>query len=232
MSAKEQSSAASGTEVVLFQGDAFGMAEDYASDTLGQTVDDNDIDMANLDDPPALMEVSDDEDDDEVEDGDEEITNMVAELEKSWEPPREGAPGQEAEDNQQNTSNSELQEEELENDDDKGYTQCSTDRFIIGDGYGVKPAVRIRYNDKHPSAWAGQPLMHEESRDLGYGAALGGGDNPWAPFNSKKDWEIVRWAKLQGLGSTAFSDLLAINGVRFSSFFYDFPILQYSDMSI
>ena len=87
MSAEEQSSAASGTEAVPFQGDAFGMAEDYASDTFGQTVDDNDIDMANLDDPPALMEVSDDEDDDEVEDGDEEITNMVAELEKSWEPP-------------------------------------------------------------------------------------------------------------------------------------------------
>ena len=132
---------------------------------------------------------------------------------------REGAPGQEAEDDHQNTSNSELQEEELENDDDEGYTQCSADRFIIGDGYGVKPAVRIRYNDKHPSARAGQPLTHEESRDLGYGAALGGGDNPWAPFNSKKDWEITRWAKLRGLRSTAFSDLLAIDGVRFSSFF-------------
>ncbi|KAF8816261.1 hypothetical protein BYT27DRAFT_7221500 [Phlegmacium glaucopus] len=97
---------------------------------------------------------------------------MVAELEKSWEPPRDGAPH----------------------------------------GYGVKPAVRIRYNDKHPSAWAGQPLTHEESRDLGYGAALGGGDNPCAPFNSKKDWEIARWAKLRGVGTTAFSDLLAIDG--------------------
>ena len=83
MSAEEQSSAASGTEAVPFQGDAFGTAEDYASDTFGQTVDDNDIDMTNLDDPPALMEVSDDEDDNEVEDGNEEITNMVAELEKS-----------------------------------------------------------------------------------------------------------------------------------------------------
>ena len=183
--------------------------------------------MANPDDPPALMEVLDDEDEDEVEDGDEEITNIVAELEKSWEPPREGAPGQEVEDDQQNASNSELQEEELENNDDEGYTQCSAHRFIIGDGYGVKPAVRIWYNDKHPSAWASQPLTHEESRDLGYGAALSGGDNPWAPFNSKKDWEIARWAKLRGLGSTAFSDLLAIDSVCFSSFFSYITILRH-----
>ena len=58
--------------------------------------------------------------------------------------------------------------------------------------------------------------MHQESRDHVYGAALGGGDNHWAPFNSKKDWEIARWAKLQGAGSTAFLELLAIDGVCFN----------------
>ncbi|EDR06040.1 uncharacterized protein LACBIDRAFT_329283 [Laccaria bicolor S238N-H82] len=63
-------------------------------------------------------------------------------------------------------------------------------------------------------AQAGQPLTHQESRDNVYGAALGGGDNPWAPFNSKKDWEIARWAKLRGAGSTAFSELLATDGVH------------------
>ena len=68
-----------------FQGDAFGTAEDYASDTFGQVMEDN---------LPPLMEVSDDEDDnndsdeDEGEDEeDEELAKMVAELEKSWEPP-------------------------------------------------------------------------------------------------------------------------------------------------
>ena len=218
MSAEENAAAGSDTEAVPFQGDAFGTAEDYASDTFGQDIDVNDVDMqdADPDNPPPLMEVSDDEDEDEPEDDDEEITNMVAELEKSWEPLREGAPGQEAEDDQQSTSNSEPQDEE--NDDDEGYAQRSADRFIIGDGFGVKPAVRIRYNDKHPSARAGQPLTREESRDYGYSAALGGGDNPWAPFNSKKDWEVARWAKLRGVGSTAFSDLLAIDGVCFYVF--------------
>ncbi|KAJ6617740.1 hypothetical protein B0H10DRAFT_1796823, partial [Mycena sp. CBHHK59/15] len=38
--------------------------------------------------------------------------------------------------------------------------------------------------------------------------------NPYAPFNSKMDWEIARWAKLRGSGSTAFTDLLHIDGVR------------------
>ena len=80
------------------------------------------------------------------------------------------------------------------------------DRYIIGDGYGVKPAARIRYRDKYVSSRAGEALSREESRDSGYGAALGGGDNPWAPFNSKKDWEIAKWAKLRVVGSTAFSD--------------------------
>ncbi|TFK64692.1 hypothetical protein BDN72DRAFT_774279 [Pluteus cervinus] len=39
-------------------------------------------------------------------------------------------------------------------------------------------------------------------------------DNPWAPFNSQLEWEIAKWAKLRRQGSTAFSDLLAIPGVR------------------
>ena len=103
-------------------------------------------------------------------------------------------------------------------DDNEGHAQDkhNVNRFIIGDGSGVKPAVRIQYNDKYTSAQAGQPLMHQESRDHVYGAALGGGDNPWAPFNSKEDWEIARWVKLRGAGSTAFSELLAIDGVHFN----------------
>ena len=147
-------------------------------------------------------------------------------MEKSWELLWEGAPGQDTEDDQQNTSD--FEPHDKENNDNEDYAQCSTDQFIIGDVYGIKPAVRIWYNDKHPSAWAGQPLTHEESRDFGYSAALSGGDNPWALFNSKKDWEVVRWGKLQGVGSMAFSDLLAINDVCFDVF----SMLQHLHMSI
>jgi len=223
---------------VPFQGDAFGTAEDYTFDMFGQVTGDDGVQPDNL---PPLMEVSDDEDDKDKEDDEEdsELADMIAELEKSWEPPREGAPCQEALDQDDNEVDPDdvpllVDASDDEEDDDEGAPHRQVDdldvddgeshvqhehninRFIIGDGYGVKPAVRIQYNDKHPSAWAGQPLMHQESKDNVYGATLGGGDNPWAPFNLKKDWEIARWAKLRGAGSTAFSELLAVDGVRFN----------------
>ena len=149
---------------------------------------------------------------------------MVAELERSWEPPREGAPDQleeidtaiDNEDNPDSTS-----------DDEDMNNQYNRDRYIIGDGYRVKPAVRIRYRDKHTSSHAGEVLSQEESMDSGYAAALNGGDNPWSPFNSEKDWEIAKWAKLHGVGSTAFSDLLAIDRVIFMHFVIINAILTY-----
>ncbi|KAJ3996010.1 hypothetical protein F5050DRAFT_1799862 [Lentinula boryana] len=39
------------------------------------------------------------------------------------------------------------------------------------------------------------------------------GLNAWAPFGSKIEWEIARWANLRGPSSTAFTELLAIDGV-------------------
>ena len=223
------------TDVAMpFQGNAFRTAEDYASNTFGQAMNDNEVETDNL---PPLMEVSDDEDDDKEDDKEDEseMAAMVAELEKSWELPHEGAPRQDAmanndidtdevpllmdvSDDEDDEEGGPCQEVDNLDVDDEGHAQhaCKANRFIIGDGYGVKPTVRLRYNDKYPSARAGQPLTHQESQDYTYGASLGSGDNPWAPFNSTKDWEIVRWAKLRGAGSTAFSELLAIDGVCFN----------------
>lgn len=46
-------------------------------------------------------------------------------------------------------------------------------------------------------------------------STLGASDsqNIYAPFISRMDWEVARWAKLQGPGSTSVSELLHINGV-------------------
>jgi hypothetical protein len=207
-------------EAVTFQGagDAFETAEDYvAMDPFGQSGDESDDAAHSGPDnsgPTALSEVSDDEEENE------EMAHMVAELERGWEPHREGAPHLEAEDNNDGSGNVEVRpnsEANASDSDDEGDDrQRNIGRFIIGDGYGVKPTVRIRYTDKYPNSRAGQPLSHEESRDSGYTSALGGGDNPWAPFNSKKDWEIARWAKLREIGSTAFSELLATEGVCYN----------------
>ncbi|KAG0692011.1 hypothetical protein DFH29DRAFT_883251 [Suillus ampliporus] len=45
------------------------------------------------------------------------------------------------------------------------------------------------------------------------GAHLADDENPYYPFASKIEWEVARWAKLHGASSTAFSDLLSIDGV-------------------
>lgn len=49
-------------------------------------------------------------------------------------------------------------------------------------------------------------------------AYLSDPNNVYAPFSCKIDWELARWAKLRGPGSTAVSDLLAIDGVANSYF--------------
>ena len=49
-----------------------------------------------------------------------------------------------------------------------------------------------------------------------YSHALGTGDDSvseWAPFRSRTEWELARWAKLRGPSSTALSELLEIDGV-------------------
>lgn len=63
----------------------------------------------------------------------------------------------------------------------------------------------------------GMHLRHSRPRNTAAGVsadARSAAGNPYAPFASKIDWEIARWAKTRGLGSTAFSELLAIDGVR------------------
>ncbi|THH00887.1 hypothetical protein EW026_g1714 [Hermanssonia centrifuga] len=42
----------------------------------------------------------------------------------------------------------------------------------------------------------------------------GGSNMDYAPFTSKLEWEVARWAKLRGPGSTALTDLLSIEGVH------------------
>ncbi|TFK86346.1 hypothetical protein K466DRAFT_576448 [Polyporus arcularius HHB13444] len=41
-------------------------------------------------------------------------------------------------------------------------------------------------------------------------AAHAEGDNPYAPFLSHLDWEVAKWAKMRGPGSTAVTELLQI----------------------
>jgi hypothetical protein len=91
-------------------------------------------------------------------------------------------------------------------------------RTIAEDRFHSDPVIV-----KFPGIRAGEPISTSRatSAEEQYAAALDGASplnplitpNPYAPFSSKMDWEVARWAKLRGSGSTAFTDLLKIPGV-------------------
>ncbi|KAJ7864581.1 hypothetical protein B0H14DRAFT_3084418 [Mycena olivaceomarginata] len=58
-----------------------------------------------------------------------------------------------------------------------------------------------------------RPMQHDEEEDYRFHETPIIPNSVYAPFNSKLDWEVARWAKLRGAGSTAFTELLKINGV-------------------
>lgn len=70
---------------------------------------------------------------------------------------------------------------------------------------------------------AGKPMYHPSAAGPGPSKGMGyktytqevdpKSENPYAPFTSRLDWEIAHWTKLRSSGSTAFSDLLAIEEV-------------------
>ncbi|KAJ6559035.1 hypothetical protein B0H10DRAFT_1846098 [Mycena sp. CBHHK59/15] len=86
-------------------------------------------------------------------------------------------------------------------------------RKAAEDRFHHKPII-----DKFPGRLAGRPIpsSRKQNSEQKYGSTLedSAEGNPYAPFNSKLDWEIARWAKLRGAGSTAFTDLLHIDGAH------------------
>ena len=50
-------------------------------------------------------------------------------------------------------------------------------------------------------------------QNTAYSSQIGNQENPFNPFRSKVEWEFVLWAKTQGPSSTAFMELMSIEGV-------------------
>ncbi|KAF8995953.1 hypothetical protein BDQ17DRAFT_1330296 [Cyathus striatus] len=55
-----------------------------------------------------------------------------------------------------------------------------------------------------------EPEVQADHEDHNVASSL----NPWAPFNSRINWEVAKWTKCQGPSSTAFSELLSIDGLH------------------
>jgi len=68
---------------------------------------------------------------------------------------------------------------------------------------------------RFPNPRVGEPLRSANSTNNAYATLLGNDSdsNPFRPFASKVDWEMAKWAKLQGPSSTSLMDLLKIDGV-------------------
>jgi len=58
-----------------------------------------------------------------------------------------------------------------------------------------------------------RPSLAGYQRYAGGLSAEENGPTEWAPFSTRRDWEVARWAKLRGPSSTALSELLEIDGV-------------------
>ncbi|KAG1880796.1 hypothetical protein F4604DRAFT_1879802 [Suillus subluteus] len=69
---------------------------------------------------------------------------------------------------------------------------------------------------RYPDIQAGQPVKTiKQPSNATYHAQLNGmsADNIYTPFASKLDWDMARWAKLRGSSSTAFDELVSIEGL-------------------
>lgn len=177
----------------IFQGDFFG--NHYSADELPGWGDaDADQQEAEAEDEPAGS-LSDDEDD---------LQEAVEANEIRWEPERP-APMESAD----------RQPEDTE----------ETSRAPVVDALKqrrMEAALNRQIHvTKFPSNVAGMPIDSATRNHASYqqyatmlgGAPDGDGVN-YAPFASKIDWDLARWAKMRGPGSSAISELLAIDGVR------------------
>jgi hypothetical protein len=56
-----------------------------------------------------------------------------------------------------------------------------------------------------------------DNLNASYTQKVGNAENPYSPFSSKLEWEIAHWVKMRGPSSTAFNELMKIEGVSIIS---------------
>lgn len=192
-------------QLVPFTGDAFGTADDYMDDDFGQ------VDNPHSGDLDATGDL-----DANIADGDTEgildagQRAVEAELEGGWEPVRG---------DRHEPIVADVETPSDENGD--ATAAAAAEARSQAEQRASAPPKIVSYSDTYPHRKAGAIVEHAQSSDQTYSAA--DDTNIWAPFTSKIDWEIAKWAKLRGAGSTAFSDLLAIEGVCIFCYFQFSP---------
>ncbi|KAG2339926.1 hypothetical protein BDR05DRAFT_977595 [Suillus weaverae] len=109
-------------------------------------------------------------------------------------------------------------EEDFEWPDDHGVEgdkdfDKSSDKEVVFDGrIGWEPVPAASTPDA-PNVDEQEQELHEDDA-LADQEKIAGLENIYAPFVSKLDFDIALWAKMCGSGSTAFTDLLAVDDVH------------------
>ena len=142
-----------------------------------------------------------DEDGGAEEDAEEEEDAMDYQEEGSWEPPTQGDEG----------VGVDMEEDTFDVSDetalppDMRATQQRTQECLRAKMFIIpfpNPKAASPSSAKEPSAYDHYQTQADPE-----------GENLYHPFTTRLDWEIARWAKMRGPGSTAVTELLAIKGV-------------------
>jgi len=135
-------------------------------------------------------------DDEESDDEDNDLDSTSESSRPGWEPPV--------------SNDTENMSVDSEDDTDSGPPPPYVPPEDLRERTWVAPKVV-----KFPSPRAGEPVRSADSTNNAYATRLGtnSDSNPYHPFASKLDWEVAKWAKLQGPSSTSLMDLLKIEGV-------------------
>ncbi|KAF9522133.1 hypothetical protein CPB83DRAFT_872088 [Crepidotus variabilis] len=186
-------------QVIPFGGNIFGIASDYQNDDFGQldnNEDEDDTQGRNEDEDAAQRQNKDDEEEDM------EQRKMNETLEAAWERPRPIP-----EDDGSLGMGTDVDE------DEEGFAFDAAARASVEARFDACTSHIVRYSSLHPRSNVGAVVSTGQHVDGSYSSSLGSNSNPWAPFKSEIDWKFERWGKLRGPGSTALSELLAINGL-------------------
>ena len=114
------------------------------------------------------------------------------------------------EDNDNNDEEEESTSSEEEDDAESDKDEQNDDIIALS----LPPQTKEQYDIvDFPGKEAGAPITTaSEPNYNAYWRQLSS-NNRYAPFASRFDWEIARWAKLRGPSSSAFTELLQIEGV-------------------
>lgn len=128
---------------------------------------------------------------DECEESDDEILDLDAHLEPIRTPPARAEPNA--------TNNG---PEEPEN------TNLRKGIYNVGEKLYSTPVV-YQFGGLAGKVYGTEEICGEKI----YQHKVGVSENVYTPFSSKLDWEVAKWAKLRGPSSTAFTELMGIEGV-------------------